>query len=116
MTFLASLLISMFTTIILIPIFTGLAIKIKAMDIPNERKVHTVPIPKAGGISMTLGVMFPIFIWCPMLTFVQSILLGVWVVVVFGLIDDFLNLDYKIKFLGQLIAALIVVLYGGDKD
>ena len=115
MTFLAALLISMFTTIVLIPLFTGLAIKIKAMDIPNERKVHQVPIPKAGGISMCLGMMFPIFIWCPMNNMVQAILIGAWVVVVFVLIDDFIDLDYKIKFLGQLIAALIVVLYGGVK-
>jgi UDP-GlcNAc:undecaprenyl-phosphate GlcNAc-1-phosphate transferase len=115
MIYIASLLISMFSTIVLIPIFTTIAVKVKAMDIPNERKVHKIPIPKAGGISMALGLMFPIFIWCPMQTMVQAILIGAWVVIVFGLIDDFMDLDYKIKFLGQLVAALIVVLYGGIK-
>jgi len=115
MTFLASLLISMFTTIALIPLFTGLAVKLNAMDFPNERKVHQIPIPKAGGISMTLALLLPIFIWCPMNTTVQSILLGAWVVVIFGLIDDFKDLDYKTKFLGQIVAASIVVLYGGVK-
>lgn len=115
MTYIASLLISMFTTIVLVPIFTGIAVKLRAMDVPNERKVHQVPIPKAGGISMALGAMFPIIMWCPMLTMIQGILLGAWVIIIFGLVDDFIDLNYKIKFTGQVTAALIVVLYGGLK-
>jgi len=115
MIILSTLLISMFTTIILIPIFTGLATKLKAMDFPNERKVHQIPTPKSGGISMTLGALVPVLLWVPINEFTQSLLIGAWIVVFFGLIDDFKELDYKIKFGGQLSAALIVVLYGGLK-
>lgn len=115
MIYLAALLISMFSTIVLIPIFTRLAIKLRAMDIPNERKVHKVPMPKAGGISIALGAMIPIILWGSTKTFTLSILIGAWIVVLSGLIDDIKDLNYKIKFLGQLVAALIVVVYGGLK-
>jgi len=112
MIYFATLLISMITTIVLIPMFTGLAVKLKILDHPGDRKVHEVPIPKAGGISMTLGALIPILLWAPIDSFVQSVLIGAWIVVLFGLLDDFKDLNYKVKFAGQVVAALIVVLYG----
>lgn len=113
MIYLTTFLISMFTTIVLIPIFSGVAVKLKVMDVPNERKVHKFPIPKVGGIAMTLGVVVPIILWAPINEFVQSVMLGSWIIVIFGIIDDFKNVSYKIKFAGQVGAALIIVLYGG---
>jgi UDP-GlcNAc:undecaprenyl-phosphate GlcNAc-1-phosphate transferase len=115
MIYLSTLLISMFTTIVLIPIFMGLAVKLKALDVPNERKVHQIPTPKSGGISMTLGALVPVLLWMPKNNFTLALLIGAWIIVLFGLIDDFMDIDYKIKFCGQLVAALIVVVYGGLK-
>gem|GEM_PF-5044219 len=45
MIYFTTLLLSMFITIVLIPILKGLAVKVDAMDVPNPRKVHTKPIP-----------------------------------------------------------------------
>ena len=115
MIYLSTLIISMFTTIVLIPIFMGLAVKLKALDVPNERKVHQIPTPKSGGISMALGAMVPILLWMPKNDFTLALLIGAWIIVLFGMIDDFMDMDYRIKFCGQLVAALIVVLYGGLK-
>ena len=56
MIYLTTFLISMFTTIVLIPILSGVATKLNVMDVPNERKVHKIPIPKVGGIAMALSV------------------------------------------------------------
>ena len=112
MIYLTTFLISMFTTIVLIPILSGVAIKLNVMDVPNERKVHKIPIPKVGGIAMALSVVIPILLWAPVNDFVRSVMLASWVIVVFGIVDDFKNVSYKIKFTGQVAAAVIVVFYG----
>ena len=58
MIFLSTLLISMFITMALIPIFRTLALRMNnGLDIPNERKVHAKPMPKAGGIAMAIGAL-----------------------------------------------------------
>jgi UDP-GlcNAc:undecaprenyl-phosphate/decaprenyl-phosphate GlcNAc-1-phosphate transferase len=113
--YLTTFLISMFTTIVLIPIFSGMAGRLKALDMPNERKVHTTPIPKVGGIAMALGIVIPILLWAPINQFIRSVMLASWIIVLFGVIDDLKDVNYKVKFLGQIAAALIVIVYGGLK-
>ena len=115
MILLSTLIISMFITIALIPFFRGLAVKVDALDIPNERKVHRYPMPKSGGIAMALGAFIPILLWAPIGQFSRATLIGAGIVVVFGLIDDMKDLGFKAKFAGQLAAALIIILYGGVK-
>ena len=105
----------MFITIALIPIFKGLAVRVNVMDVPNDRKVHSYPMPKSGGIAMALGVLVSIFFWVPTTEFVSAVLIGAGIIVLFGLIDDVLNLEWKIKLAGQCAAALVVILYGGVK-
>lgn len=113
MIFLSTLLMSVLITIALIPVFSRLAISANVVDIPNERKVHTIPVPRIGGVAMALGAFVPILYWNRAGSFVQAYLLGACVLVVFGLIDDFRELSPRIKFAGQFIAALIAVLWGG---
>jgi len=97
------------------PLFIYLACKTNLMDIPNDRKVHCDPIPRVGGIAMTFGALVPILLWAPMSEFVKSVLIGSGILVVFGLVDDVRELGFKAKFIGQILAALIVILYGGLK-
>ncbi len=113
MIYLSTLLISMFLTITLMPFLKKAAVKINAMDVPQPRKVHTVPIPKCGGIAMAVGAFVPVLLWAPEAEFLAPILMGAGVVTLFGLVDDFTELGYKAKLAGQIIAALIVIFYGG---
>ena len=43
----------------------------------------------------------------------NSILIGSFVLLIVGMIDDINSIKARYKFLGQFIASLIVVLYGG---
>ena len=113
MLFFSALLLSMFMTIALVPVFKGMAARVNAIDVPNVRKVHEVPMPKTGGLAMALGTVVPILLWVPMNQAVKSIMLGAAIIVFFGAIDDCKNLSYRAKFLGQVGAALTVMLYGG---
>jgi len=112
MIFLSTLLISFFITMALIPILKGIAVRMKAMDFPNPRKVHGHPMPKFGGIAMAFGTLIPVTFYANGDKFMHAVLLGTWIVVVFGFIDDLIDLGYKFKFSGQILAAAVVIFYG----
>ncbi len=97
------------------PIFINLARKMNLMDIPNDRKVHSDPIPRIGGVVMAMGASASILIWAPMDEFVKAILIGSGILVTFGFVDDIKGIGFKSKFAGQILAALIVIFYGGLK-
>jgi UDP-GlcNAc:undecaprenyl-phosphate GlcNAc-1-phosphate transferase len=85
------------------------------LDEPNPRKVHEHPVPKVGGLAMAAGALLPVLLVADGGHFVNSVLIGAWVIVVFGVVDDIKDLGWKAKFAAQLLAALVVVIYGGLK-
>lgn len=108
--------ISMFVTMALIPILRAGAVKLGGgLDVPDERKVHVKPVPKVGGIAMAVGALVPVMVMAESGRFINSVLVGAWVVVAFGVVDDLKNLGWRSKFAGQLIAALVVIFYGDLK-
>lgn len=109
----SALLFSVFITIVLIPIFSRLAIRFGAVDLPEPRKIHTRPVPRIGGAAIALGVYIPVLFWGTADNFVNAYLAGGGILIAFGLVDDLKGLNYKWKFLGQLLAALVIVFYGG---
>ena len=111
----STFLLSTIITVLLMPILIDLAGKLGLVDIPNSRKIHCDPIPRIGGIAMAVGAFLPIALWSPMNRFVISLLIGSSVLIIFGVADDMKNIGSKYKFIGQIIAALIVILYGGLK-
>jgi UDP-GlcNAc:undecaprenyl-phosphate/decaprenyl-phosphate GlcNAc-1-phosphate transferase len=116
MVFLSTLLISMFVTMALIPILRTVALRLHAgLDIPNPRKVHTEPKPKVGGLAMAVGALVPFLLVADGDRFVNSVLIGACIIVLFGLLDDIYNLGWKTKFAGQTVAALVVIFFGGLK-
>ena len=113
MIFFPTLMLSLLITIGMIPVLKVLALRYNAVDLPNPRKVHSAPMPKVGGVAMAMGAIVPILLWSPVNRFVDSLLLSSAVLVVFGFVDDLKEMGYKGKLTGQLIAALIVIGYGG---
>ena len=112
MLYFETILISLFITISLIPVMTKLAARFQMVDIPDPRKVHTVPIPRIGGLAMAVGTFIPVILWAEADDFVKAYLAGAGTLVLFGLIDDLKGLGYKAKFAGQMIAALIAIFFG----
>ena len=97
---------------ILVPIVKNIANHVGAMDIPNARKVHKVPIPRLGGLAIFAGFLFGYLIFGRQNDLMTSILIGSFIIVITGMIDDIKPLDAKIKLLGQLAATLVVVFHG----
>ena len=98
---------------VLIPPLMRSAERWRIVDLPEGRKVHTEAIPRIGGVAMVIGALIPMIMWLsPQREFI-GFLLGILTILFFGVWDDRKNLDYRLKFLGQILAILIVVIYGG---
>src|SRR6185312_5378991 len=104
-----SLLISM----ALIPPLRLLAERFRFVDLPGDRKVHKHPIPSVGGVAFAIGSFASILWWCPQSSIKFSLLFGGLIILGFGVWDDRVNLGYRVKLLGQLLAALVIVFMGG---
>lgn len=96
------------------PLVRRFAYKIGAVDVPRDkRRVHKRPTPRIGGLAIIFGFLVAIISfndsWTKELV---SILIGVGILGVLGIIDDCKELDAKLKFVVQIIAALVVVIFG----
>jgi UDP-GlcNAc:undecaprenyl-phosphate/decaprenyl-phosphate GlcNAc-1-phosphate transferase len=97
---------------ILIPPLMQFAARLGFVDIPDARKVHTGAIPRIGGVAMVVGTLFATLLWLELSRQTLSILAGISIIAAFGIWDDRTDLNYRLKLLGQLIAACVVVFYG----
>ena len=115
MMFLTTLLISIIITIAIMPYSRELAVKLQAMDKPDHRKIHDHVMPKCGGMAMAMGACVPIMLWAPKSHFITGLLIGGLIIVFFGVADDIKDLSPNVKLLGQVMAALVIMLVGGIK-
>ncbi len=105
-------LITFLTSLLLIPLSKKVAEHIGAIDMPNARKVHKVPMPRLGGFAI-YGAFLVGYIFCGDKTpQMISILIGSFIIFITGLLDDIKPIKASYKFLAQAIAASIVVIYG----
>lgn len=102
---------AMVISMTIVPIMIRLAPSIGMVDLPDPRKVHTVPIPRVGGIGIVIGAIIPIFFWLPFEPVITAYLFGCLVLLVFGVWDDSCELGHYVKFIGQFIAVLPAVFY-----
>lgn len=107
--FIAALVVSICTT----PFVKKLAIRVGAIDIPkDDRRVHTRPIPRLGGLSIYLAFTIAVLLLVPFSTKLIGILSGATLIVVLGFIDDIKPLPAKVKLVFQFIAAIVLVTSG----
>ncbi|MCL5256938.1 MAG: undecaprenyl/decaprenyl-phosphate alpha-N-acetylglucosaminyl 1-phosphate transferase [Chloroflexi bacterium] len=96
------------------PLAKRVAVKLGVVDLPGVRKVHSVPVPLLGGAAMYLAFILAVLFFGE-LFYVQQIvgiLLGATLVSFLGIWDDKWGLRPVIKLLGQVAAALILVVSG----
>lgn len=112
MALLYSFTVALFLTTALIPLCIRLAPRLGLIDLPDPRKVHARAIPRCGGLGMAIGVAIPLLWFLPGSNLFTHLIVGCGVILVFGLLDDRNNLNYRWKFFGQIMAVLIVM-HGG---
>lgn len=99
-------------SLVLVPFVAKLAIKIGAVDKPNARKVHTKLMPRMGGLAIYLSFFAVLFLSHNVTQEHIGLFAGGTVLIIVGIIDDMKDMPAKVKLVGQIIAACIVVASG----
>jgi len=101
-------------TFFAIPIIIQVARRKKLFDEPDERKVHKVVIPTLGGLGIFGGFILATLIGAPVGSNELQYFAAASIVIFFlGIKDDILILSAAKKFIGQLVAAGIIIKFGG---
>jgi len=117
-TFFLAFLASFFLT----PFVGKIARRYHIVDLPSERKIHTQPVPRIGGVALFLSFFFPltllIFNERMFADLVESnirlffFVIGAVLIFCLGLWDDLRRLPASVKFAGQILVGVFVY-YGG---
>ncbi len=113
MTFPFALLTALVISMVLIPVMMRYASQLGMLDMPDPRKIHSSPVPRVGGIGIVVGALASILLWSPVKGWLPSFVFGSIVLLVFGAWDDRRELGHYVKFIGQFIAAIAIVYWGG---
>lgn len=107
----ASLILSLIATRWLASAATGL----KVMDLPNERSLHRVPVPRTGGLAVLSGLTLPL---CALALGGAAGAELVWlgaalaIVALLSFVDDLGHVPPWLRLLGHLAAALLLLAGG----
>ena len=108
-----ALLVALAVSFLMTPVVKTFAYKVGAIDVPKDaRRMHKVPIPRLGGLVIFIGFMVSILLFAEITPELRSILLGAVMIVVLGVVDDIMALPAMLKFVVQIVAALIPATHG----
>src|SRR5207247_72624 len=62
--------------VLLTPAVAGMARRLGAVDLPDERRVHRIPIPRLGGLAMFFGIIVPSLAFLDLSRPVRGLLVG----------------------------------------
>src|SRR3989344_6883244 len=120
---------SILTTLVIIPAFVSacityfvtplvirLAGRLGIIDDPKKHKhpkvIHTYPVPRGGGIPLFTGIFIASIVFLPIDKHLIGILIGAFILIVLGIIDDKLDINPYKRLLIQFIAAGIPIAFG----
>lgn len=106
--------VAFIVTLVLQRVLNPVASRLDLMDYPNGRKDHAQPTPIIGGVAMLVGVLLAAALTLPSVpTSVLGFVAAAGLLVIVGLIDDKYDLDWRLRILAQVLAALIMIHLGG---
>ncbi len=105
-----------FSAIIMV-LMRKVAFHIDAVDRPTNaegrRHIHKREVAKLGGVGIFLGFLFGYMLFGEQSIRMNSILIGSFVIILTSIVDDIKSIKASYKLAGHLIAACIIVFYGG---
>ena len=104
--------LSFSVTYFLVPFVIKIAYKYNLLDYPDERKIHNVATPRVGGIALFLGIIISLLRNLQFAKEILGLLIGLLIVFFISLLDDIYSLDAFIRLLAQIIASLVVIMFG----
>ena len=112
-TVILAMVVALVISFLMTPVVKTFAYKVGAIDVPKDaRRMHKVPIPRLGGLAIFIGFIVSILLFTEITPQMKGILLGAVIIVVLGVVDDITPLPAMLKFVVQIVAALIPTLHG----
>lgn len=107
--------------VFIVPLVIAYSKKEGLVDLPNERKIHKIPVSRLGGVAIWASTMLTFFLlvllsYYPYGSLLSGILLGGSLMFLLGLVDDVYNLSAKFKLFIQIAIVTIVYLLGVKID
>ncbi|MEJ7737862.1 MAG: MraY family glycosyltransferase [Chitinophagaceae bacterium] len=115
-----AVIISFLITYFAIPVIIQVAEKKMLFDVPDARKIHITPIPSLGGLGIFAGFVIACLVAIPFFSDkdidafseFQYFIAATLVIFFLGLKDDILNISPLKKFIGQVLAAFLIIFLG----
>src|SRR5690606_17938029 len=81
----------------------------------DERKIHQLPIPSLGGLGIFAGMLISCMVFVPLNVSpeLQYFFAASIVIFFLGIKDDILIISPIKKFIGQVLAAFLIIYFGG---
>ncbi|RAP34193.1 undecaprenyl-phosphate alpha-N-acetylglucosaminyl 1-phosphate transferase [Candidatus Marinamargulisbacteria bacterium SCGC AG-439-L15] len=106
------LIVSFLLSFLLTPYCKRLAVSLKILDVPSERKVHRTPIPLLGGVALYIGFVLTAISHLPMDQTLLTILGGGTLIFILGLVDDVWGVSAIYKLIAQVFIASLTCYFG----
>ena len=104
--------VSLAATWLLLPRLAEIATRIGLIDHPNKRKIHRHPKPLVGGVAMAAGIVLSSLAFLN-ITSLRGFFLGLTILLLVGFLDDFKELNHRVKFLAQFLAVGCMIFMDG---
>ncbi|MEJ5187306.1 MAG: MraY family glycosyltransferase [Candidatus Geothermincolales bacterium] len=115
--------------LLLTPLVRRLAVRVGAVDVPHDRKVHEEPTPTLGGVAIMLSVIVAVLVGRALVAAfprlgseemdaaysslqLLGILLSASLMAIVGVIDDIFHLSPWKKLAGQVLSSLVLISFG----
>jgi len=103
-----TIILSSLLTLFLCIFLSYISPSLNLLDYPNKRKIHSVPVPLVGGISIISSFIIFTFFLDADVTF-KFVIYSSVIVLLFGLIDDIFDIGITIRLIAQFVACLLII-------
>jgi len=122
--FLLALVTAFVTAFFVTPQVRRLAMKVGVLDLVDERRMHSDPKPRIGGIAIYLGLATALFVTIGFALHTMlfrtandtqdffGLLFGGTLIMLVGVWDDVMGMRPRNKFIAQIVVAIISMIYG----
>jgi UDP-GlcNAc:undecaprenyl-phosphate GlcNAc-1-phosphate transferase len=111
------LIIAFLVTTIITPLSLILIRKLGLLDNPKTHKhpgiIHKKITPRGGGIPFFIGILLTGIFFFPFTKAIISLFIAGFIALAIGIFDDKYDVSPYIRFIGNVVVALIVVMIGG---
>lgn len=121
-------LIAFVVTYLCVPLARRLALRLDAVDYPDQRRVNKRPVPRMGGLAMAMGIFVTILVevigeyclgWAGFYIHGNDrgihhggVLAGLFIIVAVGAVDDVRSLTPRTKLAGQIVGSSVIAASG----